>query len=283
MSSFVNIDGLVFYGDGTDDNWIYQAMPAWYSSAPMKGQSVDYPMSDGQSPIAKAYRSAKAFTFEGTLAARTPAEAIGRWMQFAAIQSDGRPFPITVGDPFGELTCIVTLDGSAEVIEINNLGAEVGATFIAHDPIKYGPSRSVVTGLPTAGGGLEYPLHSPSGALYYGSLGNLGRVTLTNAGTAAVWPSVVVSGGLSAGFFIQRLDTGQVVRYDRVVPDGSTVSIDFRTGEVLVDGISDGSTYLTRSEFFSIGPGVSADVQFNAIGGSSGTPAATFTISDGYW
>lgn len=283
MSVSVTIDGLVFYGDGTSDDWIYEAVPSWYSSAPMKGQSTDYPMSDGQSPIAKAYRSAKAFTFTGTLAAKTPAEAIGRWMQFAAVQSDGRPFPFTVEDPFGVLTCMVTLDGSAEVLEINNLGAEVEATFIAHDPIKYGQSRVVSTGLPTAGGGLEYPLHSPAGALFYGANGNLGRVTLSNAGTAAVWPSVVVSGGLTAGFYIQRLDTGQVVRYDRVVPDGSTLSIDFRTGEVLVDGISDGSTYLTRSEFFSIGPGVSADVQFNAIGGSSGTPMAAFTISDGYW
>jgi len=61
------------------------------------------------------------------------------------------------------------------------------------------------------------------------------------------------------------------------------VAIDFRTGEVLVDGLSDGSTYLTGYSFWSVGPGESIEAQFNAIGGSSGTPTATWEIRDGYW
>lgn len=482
MTSSVTIDGLVFSGDGSDENWIYERLQGWYSGAPVQGDSENYPNSDGASAIDVAYRAPRPLRFNGTLAAESTVEAIQRWMQFAAIQADGRPFPLTVIDPLGiPLTVTVSLNGAAEVDEINNQGAEVSARFIAYDPVKYGVARDVITGLSSSGGGLEYPLHSgggavgvknfatnpffetvatgvavetagggtwgspalittsavtpgvgavrytlsaatssvsalyvnasiadlvtaddffyavwvrtsvaatirarafsfanadgtgaatahdgadvvltagawslltvaatvaagrlsvrpairiatnvasgatvditgvlikkglpaatlvrqvdwvetehgsasviwdvsaptaPHGTLFYGANGDLGRATLTNSGTARVWPSVVLKGGLTAGFFVQRLDTGQVVRYDRIVPEGSTVTINFRTGAVLIDGLSDGSTYLTRYEFFSVGPGESIEVQFNAIGGSTGKPTATLTIADGYW
>lgn len=285
MTVSVTIDDVVFYGDGSDIDWIYEHLQGWYSGAPIRSGSEDNPTSDGQSPIDVAYRSARPLKFVGTIAADSEADAITKWMQFASIQSDGVPFPLTVTDPFGTLHCEVSVNGVPEVIEITNEGAEVQVSLIAYDPVKYGVSRNVATGLPMSGGGLEYPLHSggSGGALYYGSNGTLGRVSLTNAGTATVWPTVTVTGTLTNGFHIQRLDTGQVVRYDRVVPAGSTVLIDFRTGEVLIDGLSDGSTYLTRYEFFSISPGQTVEAQFNAISGSSGTPTATFTIADGYW
>lgn len=286
MTVSVTIDDVVFYGDNNAaTEWVYQSLQGWYSGAPIRGDSEDNPTSDGQSPIDVAYRSARTLTFNGWLVADTSADAISKWMSFASIQSSGEPFPLTVTDPFGTLSCTVSVVGVPEVVELAPTGAQVTVTLVAYDPIKYGTARTVSTGLPTAGGGLEYNLYDggSGGALYYGANGGLGRVNLTNAGTATVWPSVTVTGELTTGFYVQRLDTGQVVRYDRIVPAGSTVSIDFRTGEVLIDGVSDGSTYLTRYEFFSVMPGESFDVQFNAIGGSSGSPTATFTISDGYW
>lgn len=284
MTISVTIDGLTFWGDGSQSDWIYERLQGWYSSAPMRGDTDDRPASDGSFGVDKAYRSARPLRFIGSLVGDSPAQAVSEmWMRFAAIQSDGKPFPLTVTDNFGTLTCTVSLNGVAQVEEITDYGAAVDATFIAYDPVKYSAPRALVTGLPMSGGGLEYPLHSPSGALYYGGNGVLGRVSITNAGTAAVWPTVEVSGGLTAGFYIQRLDTGQIVRYDRVVPDGTTVQIDFRTGAVTVDNTSDASTYLTAQDFFAAGPGETFDVQFNAIGGSSGTPTMTLTISDGYW
>lgn len=287
----VTIDGLTFTaGDpanadhGLERVWLYRKLQGWYSGPSVRGASDEYPTSDGASPISVAYRSARALKFTGALYSTSPQTAVAEmWMRFASIQASGEPIVIEVEDAFGTLSITASLNGSPVVDEINGVAARVEADFIAYDPIKYGTPRAVPTGLPSAGGGLEYPLHSPSGALFYGALGSLGRVTLTNAGTAAVWPTLNASGQLDAGFFIQRLDTGQQVRYDRVVPDGSTVSIDFRTGEVLIDGESDGSTYLTRYEFFQVGPGESVEVQFNSIGGSANDPTLTVTIADGYW
>lgn len=285
MTASVQVGSLTFYGDDLDAEWIYSAVPGWYSAPPVRGATDDLPNANGGSPLEVAYRSARTFRFEGALKAATPEEALALWEQFAALQSSGELIPFTVNDPLGSRTCMVSINGVPELKEISNTAARVAAPFIAYDPVKYGPARTTATGLPTAGGGLQYNLFSggAGGALYYGANGNLGRLTLINTGTARVWPSLLVTGGLTLGFYVQRLDTGEVVRYDRVVPLGSTLAIDFRTGEVLVDGVSDGSTYLTRYEFFSIGPGESIDVQFNAIAGSTGTPIATFTDADGYW
>jgi hypothetical protein len=160
--------------------------------------------------------------------------------------------------------------------------ARVDATFICYDPVKYGPESTVTTGLPTPGGGLEYPLGDPGGALYYGALGTLGRVTLTNEGTADTWPVFEVSGTLVDGFQLRRIDTGDVLQYDRVVPAGTTVTIDCRTGAVLIDGVSDGSTYLTRDDFFSVPARGSCEVQFSAV--STGTDAMlTARFRSGWW
>lgn len=255
----------------------------WYSGAPKRVPVLNRPAADGAFGVRKDYRAARVITQTGLIdSASVESSIVGPWAQFAALQSDGSPSLFQVSDALGTLSCLVS-------VEINELTPLLGGlaayelVMVARDPVKYGPARTLTTGLPTSGGGLEYPLHSPAGALYYGANGTLGRVTVSNAGTAAVWPKINVTGGLNSGFYVQRLDTGQIVRYDRVVPDGTSVQIDFRTGGVTVDNVSDASTYLTMQDFFSVGPGESFDVQINALGGSTGTPQMSLTISDGWW
>lgn len=282
----VTIDGLAFEAKPNypSTGLVCRRLQGWYSGAPVRDDAVDRPASDGAFGVSRAYRSARPLRFEGALFAATTEEAIaGLWRHFSAIQADGRPFPLSVTDATGTLTATVSLSGSTEIEPETDRVARVAARFIAYDPVKYAAPRQLVTGLPTAGGGLTYNLFDPAGALDYGANGNLGRVELTNGGTAEVWPRVRVDGGLADGFFVQRLDTGQTVRYDRVVPLGSWVDIDFATGAVVVDGVSDGSTYLTRGEFFSVPPGAEFDVQFNGLGAASGTPLMTVTIADGFW
>lgn len=282
----VTIDGLTFEAVPSypASGWVCRRLQGWYSGAPIRDDAQDRPASDGAFGISKAYRSARPLRFEGALFADTAAEAQATlWRAFSAVQSDGVPFPLSVTDALGTLTATVSVSGSIEIDPLTDKAARVLARFIAYDPVKYGPERNLVTGLPTAGGGLTYNLFDPAGALDYGANGNLGRVQLSNAGTAEVWPRLRIDGGLASGFFAQRLDTGQTVRYDRVVPLGSWVEVDFSTGAVVVDGVSDGSTYLTRGEFFSVPPGAQYDVQFNGLGTVSGTPLMTMTIADGYW
>lgn len=282
----VTIDGLVFEAKPSypSSGWVCRRLQGWYSGAPIRDDAVDRPAADGAFGVSRAFRSARPLRFEGALVGATAEQAQAElWRAFSAVQSDGRPFEISVTDNVGTLSVMASVSGVVEIEPETDKVARVTARFVAYDPVKYGPSRQLVTGLPTAGGGLTYNLFDPAGALDYGANGNLGRVQLTNGGTADVWPHIRVDGGLAGGFFIQRLDTGQVVRYDRVVPDGSWVEIDFASGAVIVDSTSDGSTYLTRGEFFDVAPGGAFDVQFNGIGAVTGTPLMTVTISDGYW
>jgi len=287
----LTIGSLVFSSDPATPLGISEdSLQGWFSAPPVKTQPDDRANGDGTFGVSNFYRSARPITFSGFYAGSGNEGAdflIAR--QVAAIFASGIPGTIMVTDPAGPLSSgVMPISDAALVSPMVDGMFDYTVSLLAPDPVRYGPTSTVSTGLPTSGGGLEYNLYSggSGGALYYGANGNLGRVTLTNNGTADVWPTFTVTGQLDTGFYIQCLtgpDSGNVLRYDRVVPAGSTVSIDSRTGEVLVDGISDASTYLTRDEFFAVPAGSSIVVQFNPISTSSGTPTMTPTVRDGWW
>jgi hypothetical protein len=257
----------------------------WTDSVDKKlDRTLSWPNRDGESDQDPVYDAARYPVVSGSIFAESDADLSEFRQSLMALKQYSSKFTMEVTDSEGTLQAEVQLAGKIRftVVEENRY-ATFSVPLLATDPVKYSAPRDLVTGLPTAGGGLTYPLFGAAGTLEYGANGGLGRVTASNTGDARVWPIVTVSGELASGFFYQRLDTGETIRYDRVVPLGSTVSVDHRTGEVLIDGDSDGSTYLTRFDFFSVGPGEAFDVQFNAIGASSGTPEMTVTVADGYF
>lgn len=285
MTNLIHIGDLTFDAENRAV-WSAMELQGWKGSPPMRAIAEDRPNADGAFGSVRNYRSARVLRFSGVLEGATLAQQQEIEDRFAAIQADGVPFSLSVENDLGTRSLTVSLVGEADVQPDPDFrGATVTARFIAYDPVKYGPAVTYSTGLASGGGGLAYPLHSggSGGALYYGALGNLGRIELANSGTADTWPIFEVSGVLTTGFFIQNLGDGSVLRYDRVVPAGSTVTIDSRTGEVLVDGISDASTYLTTDQFFPVPAGGSATVQFNAISTSSGTPTLTASVRSGWW
>jgi hypothetical protein len=154
--------------------------------------------------------------------------------------------------------------------------------MLAVDPRRYtlGPDGDgssgvevVSTGLPSAGTGLVYPITYP---LDYGTPGNIGRITVHNTGTAMSFSILEVTGGLSGGFELQEVSSGNRLRFERAVPVGSTVTLNPRTGTVTIDGpTNDVSGFLTRREWWGVPPGAVQEIQFNAIGTPTGTPTLT--------
>ena len=160
---------------------------------------------------------------------------------------------------------------------------EFTVDMIAVDPLRYGAEVSVSTGIPVSGGGLLWPLGTT--ALEYwdwGSEGASGRVSVTNVGTADVWPSLTASGGLAGGFVVTNVTTGQTIRFVRPIPDGSSVTINQRTGFASIDGQSDVGGFITERGFFAIPAGETHQIQFADLGAVSGTPQFTVTLSPGY-
>lgn len=277
----VTIDGITFRSDGST-GLVYRKLQGWYSSPPMRADAENRPNADGSFGVIRAFRSARVLTLDGSLYSNSSSAAIELWSQFAGIQSTGAPILLTVSDAFGTLSCEVSLEGVLQIDDVSPDVANVQAQFVAYDPVKYSEPVISVASVPSAGGGLQYNLHS-AGVLEYGAAGELGRVSVVNSGTAKTYPFVTVTGGLSGGFTISRLDTGERVQYERVVTDGSTVVMDFRTGSVLVDGVSDASASLTIADFFGVEPGTTVDVQFTPIGTVSGAPTMTVSLSSGWW
>lgn len=281
----IELAGVTFNDTGL--GWVFADLVDWYTLPDSKAENIPAPQSHGSFDPGQDWRAAAAISFTAGYIGSSQAECIAAVEEFTALGSleTGPVMRVTDDLRTTERQVSVRNIDVPDFFGYDQFEVHFAVDVLAWDPIRYGTAVDYSTGLATPGGGLEYPLHSggSGGALYYGSNGDLGRVSITNSGTAPVWPSVNVVGGFTNGFYIQRLDTGQVVRYDRVVPAGSSVSINFRTGEVLIDGLSDGSTYLTRDEFFSVGAGESIDVQLNAINGSSGSPLATFTVASGGW
>lgn len=289
MTVRLTLGSLLFSSDPTESNLGISegGLQGWFSSPPVKTAPDDRSNSDGSFGVTKFYRGARPISLPGLFTGTGDAAADATtWRMISGILASGTSGTIEVDDPAGPLTSDVILTGDACVLNPLVRGmASYEISFLAPDPVRYGVSTALSVGVPTSGGGLEYNLGNggSGGALYYGANGSLGRITLTNDGTADVYPVFTVTGQLDDGFTIRRLDTGNFLTYSRVVPAGSTVSIDCRTGEVLVDGVSDASTYLTRDDFFAVPAMSSIDVQFAPVSTSSGTPTMSTTERDGWW
>lgn len=281
----IELAGVTFKDTGR--GWVFADLVDWYTLPDSKSQNDPIPQGHGSFDPGIDYRSGAVPSFTAGYIGGSQAECIAAVESFTAVGTSTVAQIMSVTDDLRKTSRQVSIRHIQvpDFFGYDSYEVHFAVDLLAWDPIRYGQATNVSSGLPTQGGGLEFPLFSGGvgGALYFGANGALGRTTLANSGTADTWPVFTITGALDAGFFIQRLDTGDVLRYDAAVPAGTTVSIDTATGEVLIDGVSDGSAHLTRSDFFSVPAMSSIDVQFNAITTSSGTPTMTVAYRSGWW
>jgi len=189
---------------------------------------------------------------------------------------DGGEEPLTITLAGRELTAFAQFLRCDPILTPNEWGiGRFGwiAQWRCPDPLRYGPVQSAVsTGLPTAGGGLVYPLTYP---LSYGSAGTPGQVTLTNDGTAAAPIVFTVTGSLPAGFEVSA--SGQRLVYPVPVPAGETLTVDTAAGTILAQGTADRRGNLTVADWITVPPLSSITLQFTSLGGAY-DPAAQLTV-----
>lgn len=153
------------------------------------------------------------------------------------------------------------------------------------DPLRYGPTQTASTGLPTSGGGLTYPLAYP---LTYGAPGNPGQMTLSNAGNADAPIVFTVSGGASTGLAggFELSAAGQRITYPTGIAAGETVTIDTAQGTVLSQGTGDRRGQLTNADWLTVPTardGGTLTVQFVSLGGSDAAANVTAQWGDTWW
>ena len=153
--------------------------------------------------------------------------------------------------------------------------------FYAPDPLKYGPPQNASTGLPTAGGGLTYPLNYP---LDYGSAGNPGQAAAQNIGTADVSPVFTVSGPIdSLGFQITSLEDGITLQFNGALGASDQVTIDTRTGAVVLNGTNDRRGLLSYSLWPKIPAGTTRTFAFTALGAYQAAASLLVAWSPAFW
>jgi hypothetical protein len=168
---------------------------------------------------------------------------------------------------------------------VRGLVFKAALQFYGPDPLKYAPTLTAPTGLPTSGGGLNwtpglaYPLN-------YGTPGNTGQVVCSNPGSAAVSPVLTVVGPIdSQGFQVVSVEEGLVTTYPGSVGAADVFVIDTRTGAATLNG---STRYITYSLMPTI-PAAVAGVPgvrtfaFAALGAYSPLASLSVSFAPGYW
>lgn len=278
--------GGITFDDGAVSGFAIASWAGWWDRPAARLQLNDRPQANGSFGVSRVYVAARTVTVEGSWSGSDMASAYAALNQFNGVQSGGVPSPFRVSEPGGVKSITASVATALGPQTLFDPHFDFSFSVVAPDPLKYGEPVTVSTGVPVQGGGLVWPLGSTPGVYWdWGADGSSGRVTLPNGGTAESWPTVTASGGLGGGFVATAVNGSTVrsVRFERVIPDGSLVSIDFRTGRAWIDAPgNDVSGFLTVRDFFSVPAGGLTDIQFAPLGVVSGTPQFTATVSPAF-
>lgn len=255
----------------------------WDDAAPTRYDAPDRPQGHGTFRPGTVYRGARVISVEGSWSGSSLRNAYLARRRMAALPAGETPFSVT--DILGTTSVIGSLAKEPQMDDqIYSPYFEFSYDIVAADPFRYGEWVPSATGVPTASSGLTWPLGSASSGLFWdwGTEGVSGRVPVSNDGTAATYSTFDIAGGLSGGFLLTWVPTGAEIRFTRPIPDGSTVHLNPRTGRASIDGQSDVSGFLVKSEWWPIEPGQSGEVQFTPLGAVTGTPRLTVSTADAF-
>jgi hypothetical protein len=256
----------------------------WDALPESKSDLRERPQADGAYNIGTDYRQSLPFSISGLYVGATRSDVQSAKALAKQAVGQGHPVPVIVDDADGPMRRVASV---RRITPDSGYGGNVwGFTIdlVAFDPLMYGDDQYLTTGAPMSGGGLIFPLGTtPTKYWDFGADGLSGRVSFTNTGTAPTWPTLQATGGLSGGFTAADVTTGQIVRFDRVIPVGSTVQVNQRTGRAWIDAPgNDVSGQLTGRDFFCVGPGETHQIQFAPIGTATGSPSFTAIIAPAY-
>lgn len=277
----VSVPGVTFDNMLFGDGWQLGDVEGWWDTTKPRIVSDARPEWHGDFGQDTAYLEPRFITVSGVFQSRGNPDLVTSARDAIAALHEAGEFEFTVSDgAVGRVTARMASELAWDVDYAPGCAA-FEFTVKADDPRRYGARQTLSTGVPTAGVGIADPILDP---FQEGAAGNLGRVELVNAGTAPSEPMVRVTGGLSEGFELLCIETGDVVRVTRPIPDGSAIDVDMGSGQVWIDQQSPLSAmYVPVAQWFSVKPGHTCTIQFTPLGVQSGTPTMSVEFAEASW
>jgi hypothetical protein len=262
------------FGEGA---WLAD-LAGWWDGVESRTLNDPRPDADGDFDQDDVYGEARYPIITGRLGYADEAERFAARAPFARLGSYRHPFTIEVEGPDGIWRATVVRNGKLSWNLWYGIEAvEFEFPLKATDPRRYGVTQVRSTGLPVAGGGVESPVISPFTQIGGGSPG---RVSFTNTGTTDTIPIFKVTGGLSEGVQLTRIETAERLRLEWPLLTTDTVVFSPGDGQVWLNDQSPIAGYLTVAEWWTLEPGETATVQFEGLGDITGTPTLTVEWRD---
>lgn len=279
----LTIDDIVVpKSDITVSGFVYNRLQSWISGGTSKSSSRSRDRAHGSTEVDSIYFGELVVTFSGVYVGNSEVETQRAKEWLTSKKNNGRKIKVTVTTAAGR----TSRNGNVIAVDIPHTSSlttfEWSVDVQCRDPRRYGDEIVKSTTLATTGiGGLVFPIGTTERFIDFGDGGgNGGRVSLTNSGTAPAAVLLEVGGGvMSGGFIITDVPTGKTLKLTRLVPSGSTIYMNTRTGSATIDLQSSVTGQMTRKEWFTIPAGATHDIQFTAIGGTTGNPRMTARLS----
>lgn len=177
-------------------------------------------------------------------------------------------FQMAVTDQGVVRSCSAQRQDIIQVTYLTDKIARYSIQVVAKDPLKYGDLFSASTALPSTSGGLVYPVRYP---VTYTGTSNSGVLRVTNTGNAQAPVWLRIDGAIPAGgWTVTNVGKKQSLTFavSLALAAGEFITVDMSRREVLAQGQSARSGYVTSRGWFTLDPG-SNDIAFSAANYSS--------------
>jgi len=278
--TFANATGSISFADSPApgvpvSGWFFRELVGWYDVTDSKSDINERPQAHGAFGVSQDWRTSAAFSAVLFYIGTDHADAVAAQNQFNRLTGGGKPLTVTFDDGGVSTSRVSSVRNARPVDSRGSKNVTLETALVAPDPLRYGTTVLVVADTPVAGGGLIFPLGSGASYIDFLPGGSTGRISVTNNGTAPVYLTFDVSGGVD-GFVVTDVTSNRAVRFDRQIPVGSVVTVNQRTGRASIDGpTNDVSGFLTSRQFWVIPPGETHDIQFQPLGAVVGAPRLT--------
>ena len=266
-------DLVLGYRDPRGVKWSVNTFDGWDGSPASTAQFSQRARGHG-STTTEGFLASRFLTVSGHITA--PSLALldeSRDMLNAAVSLELTP--LLVSESRQVRNTLVKRQGEVVVTPITDKVASYSLLLAAPDPRKYGDLVSASTQLPSSSGGLVRPSTWPR---TWTGVSNTGVIRINNPGNtyAPVW--LRVDGPLPAGgWAVTHVRKKQSLNFATALAleSGEFVTVDMDRREVLAQGQSARSGYVTSRGWFSLDPGDN-DIAFSSLNYS---PTATLTVA----